>query len=241
LAGISGNIFFYNFLRGEKISVQNIITIVIVELLTFYVAAAVIILVALAVYLSFYKTTLLLIIMLIAGVFIYALFGLGITLIGKRETVNKLCIKLSKIKSLRKHADKLKKFVSENNSNLRSGLPSIIQYKQQLVPVAVLEAGIFLADMFTVYALFHGLGVFTTFSTVFVAFILAKIISLLPISPGALIVYESGLTFFLVKLGAPVGTAVIVTLLFRVLSFWLPIPAGFLLSSKLHHERYVTE
>jgi uncharacterized protein (TIRG00374 family) len=155
--------------------------------------------------------------------------------------VNKLCIKLSKIKLLSKHADKLKKFVSENNSNLRSGLPSIIQYKQQLVPVAVLEAGTFLADMFTVCALFHGLGVFTTFSTVFVAFILAKIISLLPISPGALIVYESSLTFFLVKLGAPVGTAVIVTLLFRVLSFWLPMPAGFLLSGKLHHGRYVTE
>jgi uncharacterized membrane protein YbhN (UPF0104 family) len=85
LAGISGNIFFYNFLRGEKISVQNIIRIVIVELLTFYVAAALIILVALAVYLSFYKTTLLLIIMLIAGVFIYALFGFCITLIGKRR------------------------------------------------------------------------------------------------------------------------------------------------------------
>lgn len=38
LAGISGNIFFYNYLKHKNIAVQNILKVVIVELITFYAA-----------------------------------------------------------------------------------------------------------------------------------------------------------------------------------------------------------
>jgi len=237
--GISGNIFFYDFLKREKISVQNIFTVVFVELLAFYAAIELIILAALAVCLSLYKISWLFIIILTGGFFVYIFFAFGITVIAKKETVNTLCMRLVRIKLFRKHADKLRKFVDENNNHLQNSLPAFIQHKRDVAPVIVLQACIFLVDIFTVYALFHGLGVSIDFAMVFIAFILTKIISLLPVSPGALIVYESSLTFFLTKLSAPLGTAVIVTLLFRILSFWLPMPVGFLLTGKLTHQRHI--
>jgi uncharacterized protein (TIRG00374 family) len=238
-AGISGNIFFYSFLKSKKISTQNIFTLVIVGLLTFYIAIEIIVLAAFAACLLFHKTSSLFLIILIGGFLIYILFAFAIAMMGRRETVNALSMKLLKIKLLKKHADRLKKFVSENNSHLQNSLPFILRHKKDVAPVIVSQACIFLSDSFTVYALFYGLGVSIAFPAVFIAFVLTKIISLLPISPGALIVYESSLTFFLTKFGAPLGTAVMVTLLFRILSFWLPMPIGFLLTGKFSHQRFM--
>ena len=240
-AGISGNIFFYSFLKNKKILAQNIFTVVIVELLTFYIAIEIIILAAFAACLCLHKTSPLFLIILIGGVLIYILFAFAIAIMGRKETVNALCIQLMKIKLLKKYADRLKKFVNENSSNMRKSLPFVARHKKNLAPVIAWHACIFLCDSFTVYALFYGLGVSIAYPVVFIAFILTKVISLLPISPGALIVYESSLTFFLTELGAPLGTAVIVTLLFRTLSFWLPMPIGLLLTGKLSHQRFMIE
>jgi uncharacterized protein (TIRG00374 family) len=233
LAGISGNIFFYNYLKHKNIAVQNILKVVIVELITFYAAIEFIILTASVIGFFFIKTTFLFSIILIAGFFVYLLFAWGIVLLGKKQTIITLCLKLAKIKWLGKYAEKLKIFVSENKDNLQSSLPLIMRHQKEIAQI-----GTFLCDGYTIYSLFHGLGVSISFTAVFTALILTKIISLLPVSPGALILYESSLTFFLTKLGAPFGTSVVVTLLFRLLSFWIPIPTGFLLTGKLQFQRH---
>jgi len=58
------------------------------------------------------------------------------------------------------------------------------------------------------------------------------------ITPGALIFYEGGMTLFYTLLGIPAGGAFVVTMLYRALSFWLPMPVGLLLYRKLsnHNE-----
>jgi uncharacterized protein (TIRG00374 family) len=238
LAGISGNIFFYNYLKHKNIAVQNIFTVVIVELITFYVAIELIIVAVLAVYFFFIKTALLFPIILIAGFFAYLLFAYGIVLLGKKQTIIALSLKLAKIKWLGKYAEKLRTFVSENKNNLQNSMPFIRHHKRETANLTLLHIGTFLCDGYTIYSLFHGLGVSISFISVFIALILTKIISLLPVSPGALILYESSLTFFLTKLGAPFGTSVVVTLLFRLLSFWIPIPTGFLLTGELQLQRH---
>ena len=50
----------------------------------------------------------------------------------------------------------------------------------------------------------------------------------MPITPGGLGFVESGLTALLVVIGVPVDVSVIATLLYRLVSFWLPIPIGVL-------------
>lgn len=97
----------------------------------------------------------------------------------------------------------------------------------------VANLGWLLADLLTIYALAHGLGLALGLGAAALAYILTKTIALIPVSPGSLGLYEGSLTYFLTVYGLPVEAAVTVTLLYRSLSFWLPMPVGFL----LYHRR----
>jgi uncharacterized protein (TIRG00374 family) len=48
----------------------------------------------------------------------------------------------------------------------------------------------------------------------------------IPITPGGLGVVEAGLTGFLVVIGVPAGAAAVATLAYRLVSYWLALPAG---------------
>lgn len=61
---------------------------------------------------------------------------------------------------------------------------------------------------------------------VLLAFVVAQAFAIVPITPGGVGVVEVGLTGMLVLIGVPADTAVISTLLYRLFSFWLPIPIG---------------
>lgn len=63
-------------------------------------------------------------------------------------------------------------------------------------------------------------------SEVLLAYVVAQTLALIPITPGGLGFVESGLTTFLVLIGVSADTALIATLLYRLVSFWLPIPVG---------------
>jgi uncharacterized protein (TIRG00374 family) len=63
-------------------------------------------------------------------------------------------------------------------------------------------------------------------SEVLLAYVVAQALALIPITPGGLGFVESGLTAFLVLIGVSADTALIATLLYRLVSFWLPIPVG---------------
>ena len=63
-------------------------------------------------------------------------------------------------------------------------------------------------------------------SEVLLAYVVAQALALIPITPGGLGFVESGLTTLLVLIGVSADTALIATLLYRLVSFWLPIPVG---------------
>jgi uncharacterized membrane protein YbhN (UPF0104 family) len=58
------------------------------------------------------------------------------------------------------------------------------------------------------------------------AYLTAQLVRQIPVSPGGLGLIEAGLLAGLVAAGAPAVTAVAVVLGYRVLSFWLLLPAG---------------
>jgi putative heme transporter len=61
---------------------------------------------------------------------------------------------------------------------------------------------------------------------VLLAFVVAQALAVVPITPGGVGVVDAGLTAMLVLIGIPADTAIIGTLLYRLFSFWLPIPIG---------------
>ncbi len=63
---------------------------------------------------------------------------------------------------------------------------------------------------------------------VLLAYVVSLALALVPITPGGLGFVEAGLTSLLVVAGATAEQAVVATLLYRLASFWLPIPLGLL-------------
>ncbi len=63
-------------------------------------------------------------------------------------------------------------------------------------------------------------------SLVLLAYIAAALLALIPITPGGLGFVEAGLTGMLTAAGVGAQQALVATLAYRLVSFWLPIPAG---------------
>jgi len=72
---------------------------------------------------------------------------------------------------------------------------------------------------------------------VLLAYCAAQGLGTLPLTPGGLGFVEAGLTGTLALAGVPGGQAVVATLAYRLVSFWLPIPAG-AVAAVLHRRRY---
>ncbi|MFI5691764.1 YbhN family protein [Kribbella sp. NPDC051586] len=65
-------------------------------------------------------------------------------------------------------------------------------------------------------------------SMVLLAYVVAQALAMIPITPGGLGFVDAGLTALLVLIGISPDAALIGTLLYRLASFWLPIPVGLL-------------
>ena len=63
-------------------------------------------------------------------------------------------------------------------------------------------------------------------SMVLLAYVLSLALALVPITPGGVGFVEAGLTSILVLAGVDGNQAVVATLLYRLVAFWLPIPVG---------------
>jgi uncharacterized protein (TIRG00374 family) len=63
-------------------------------------------------------------------------------------------------------------------------------------------------------------------SLVVLAYAFAELLALIPFTPGGLGFVEAGLVGTLTLAGIPAAAALAATLLYRLVSYWLPIPAG---------------
>lgn len=233
-AGISGNSFFLRFLVRRKIDSREAIWLITIELLSFYFTMECIILVTILSEMLQHRIPGAWYLILAAGLLIYGFFAFLIWHLSKKQTIDKVFTWLRKRRVFPKYVARLQtRFEHSPLTITQQPLPFLVQHKVSLFLVTCFQLAIFLADGLSIYALFHGLGLQLSITTVLTGLLLTKIVSLLPVSPGALLIYESSMAFFFMKLGAPLGISILVTLLYRVFSFWLPIPLGFFLSRKL--------
>lgn len=72
----------------------------------------------------------------------------------------------------------------------------------------------------------YGLGTRPDPALTLLAFAAASVLGLLPFTPGGLGFVEAGLTGTLALAGVSGGNALVTTLVYRLLTFWLPIPIG---------------
>jgi uncharacterized protein (TIRG00374 family) len=101
----------------------------------------------------------------------------------------------------------------------------------------LLAAGRWVLDYLTLVAALYAVGATPRVSLVLLAFCAAQLLGNLPLTPGGLGFVEAGLTGMLALAGVGAGAALLATLAYRLLSFWLPIPAG-AVAAIVHRRRY---
>jgi len=101
----------------------------------------------------------------------------------------------------------------------------------------LLAAGRWVLDYLTLIAALYALGAEPRASLVLLAFCAAQLLGTLPLTPGGVGFVEAGLTGTLALAGVGGGAAVVATLAYRLVSFWLPIPAG-AVAALVHRRRY---
>jgi uncharacterized protein (TIRG00374 family) len=99
------------------------------------------------------------------------------------------------------------------------------------------SAGRWVLDYLTLLAALTAVHASPRPSTVLLAFCAAQFLGTLPLTPGGLGFVEAGLTGTLVLAGVGTGASVVATLAYRMVSFWLPIPAG-AVAAVLHRRWY---
>jgi uncharacterized protein (TIRG00374 family) len=81
-------------------------------------------------------------------------------------------------------------------------------------------------DFAALVAALTALGAHARASQVLMVYAIAQALALIPLTPGGLGFVESGMTTLLVLIGVTADQAVVGTLLYRLIAFWLPIPLG---------------
>jgi uncharacterized protein (TIRG00374 family) len=93
-------------------------------------------------------------------------------------------------------------------------------------PAVLAAAGNTGLDCLCLLVSLRAVGATPRTSLVLVAYAAGDLLALIPFTPGGVGFVEAGLVGMLALTGVPAGLAVTATLLYRLLSYWLPIPAG---------------
>ena len=97
-----------------------------------------------------------------------------------------------------------------------------------------------LLDYFALVAALYAVGARPHLSIVLLAYSVAAVLGMIPITPGGLGFVEAGLAAALTVAGLPVSASLLATLAYRLVAFWLPIPVGgvaYLLFRRRYRER----
>ena len=230
--GVGGNGFLFNELSNRGISSKKAFFTIVMECLCLYVALALLMIILPISYLGYHKSLPELFLIIIGfGFLLYGAMATLMTVLSNKNTLQKVIKKLSRIKFIKRHLKDIA-FSPEGTFKeygAKGPWGIFLKYKAQSAVVIAGQLGVFFADSLTIVALLHGLHVHIAYIVVVLGLLLTFIVAALPISPGALLVYEGAMTFFYTSMGMPFQTALIITLLFRVLSFWAPIVLGLIL------------
>ncbi|MEQ1871198.1 MAG: lysylphosphatidylglycerol synthase transmembrane domain-containing protein, partial [Vicinamibacterales bacterium] len=109
----------------------------------------------------------------------------------------------------------------------------LVRSPRLLANAVGLQLTIVLLDAATVWTLIRALGVVAPAGGVFVSFMIASLFRTMGIVPGGLGTFEATSVLMLRAVGIDVAVALSATLLFRGLSFWLPMLPGYWCSRRV--------
>jgi P-type Mg2+ transporter len=104
--------------------------------------------------------------------------------------------------------------------------PELARSPRLLVQSGVCQLAVVLCDAATVWVLIRALGAYGSPSGVFASFMISSLLRTIGFMPGGLGLFEAASVLTLHMVGVPTTVALAATVLFRGLSFWLPMLPG---------------
>jgi uncharacterized membrane protein YbhN (UPF0104 family) len=216
-AGISGTVVVAKALEQRGVSRAVVMAAVVVDSVSYY--AAYVLTLAVALFITVvggHASPLIMAAALFFVIFSVVLTSAVLVLSGRSSVGPKWLKRVP----LLKHALAL---LGEADPKLARSLPLI--FKSGLFQLAI-----FLLDCATVWVLIRSLGEVASPTGVFASFMISTLLRTIGIFPGGLGTFEATSVLTLKLAGVPVAVALASTLLFRGLSFWLPMLPGLVFS-----------
>ena len=158
-----------------------------------------------------------------AGLFVFVLIGGVLVFVWDRPlkvVARAATWVLNQTLRRRNHVDGLADRLLHERDSLR------IAFGERWKGAVVATGGRWILDYLALVACLWAVGAEPNPSLVLLAFVAAAFLGMIPLTPGGLGFVEAGLTGLLALAGVSAGAAVVATLAYRLVSFWLPIPAG---------------
>ena len=220
----------YYFLKEKNVRTSHIVLMFVARTIIIYLIFALIFLIGVGfspTNSSLSRNTLY--IVLIIFITAFSLFFYLISLYFRREILIKratfgafLVNKIVKIFSKRIPLERIPDLVDKFYSAMK-----ILAQNRRLQLSAFFGALIFWSgDIFCLYFSLIGFGFLPHLPMVIFAYTIARILSIISFIPGGLGVTEGALVLIFIGFGIPSSVAIAGVLIFRLISFWLPIPVG---------------
>jgi Mg2+-importing ATPase len=116
---------------------------------------------------------------------------------------------------------------------LRQADPELARRPRLLARAVGWQIAIVILDAGTIWVLLRAVGAQAHPLVVFTSYMFSSLLRTVGIVPGGLGVFEAASVFMLREAGLPIATALAATLLFRGLSFWLPMLPGLVFAQRL--------
>jgi Mg2+-importing ATPase len=213
-AGLSGTIVMVKSLEQQGIPMPVVMAGVVIDTASCYATYVIGLLAALVVSLAQHQATRLVLLVAIPFVPFALALTLGFIRLAGRPA-GPLARRLSRFRFLRRGL-----------LLLEQADPRLSRSRGLFARACVYQLAVIVLDAATVWVLILGLGVTSSVGGVFVSFMISTLTRLVGIAPGGLGTYEATSVLTLSMVGVSVPIALSATLLFRGMSFWLPLVPG---------------
>lgn len=216
-AGMGGNVLLVDQLRGLDVPKGAAVAALLLSMIGYYAAYALLALLMLAMLWLHHKAT-----VLVAGLvtlFLCVAFAIpAMALLLRRRGGAPLSSRIGRSALIRSLLDSM------------AAVPTaLLKDRALLVRVCGFNMLIFLADAGTLFCCLRAVGQYGWPDTPFIAFLMASIVVTLGPVPLGLGSFEATATATLRLLGVPFEAAFAATMLFRLLTLWLPLIPGMIL------------
>lgn len=220
-AGISGSLVVARALRARGMRDNAVNAAVLINVASYHVAYVVALACALTILTTRHRASALIVVSSVLFVVFAVAVTAAIALLSGRPEA-RLSRRLREVRPLRG----LLEFMAAAD-------PALARSVTLLRAATLLQLAIVACDAGTMWVLLQSIGVATPLEAVFASFMVSSLVRTLGVVPGGIGTFEAASVLTLTLTGATVAQALSATLLFRGLSFWIPMLPGLWFSRRI--------